>query len=89
MAKKLAPAPRWAVPVRGVSFFALVASGAASPRAAWRLRRGALVSPFVQSCVLCQVRAWRFAWRLRLQACGHVAVVAGQALAALAGLARP
>jgi hypothetical protein len=58
-----------AVPVH-VPFLTLVLSRACSIKTAWLLSRGALTTPFRQSCILCRVREWRmtnaanarFAW---------------------------
>ncbi|MGI9070573.1 MAG: hypothetical protein ACR2JB_04400 [Bryobacteraceae bacterium] len=58
--------PRWAVPVQ-VPFLTLVLSGACTPKQASLLCRGALVSPFRQSVMLNDVRAWRVRQAIRRQ----------------------
>jgi hypothetical protein len=63
---RLGDAPNWAVPVK-LSFATLVLSGACPPIQAWRLSRGALVSPFQQSLILCRVREWRIRQAIRKQ----------------------
>jgi len=52
------PVPTWAVRVN-VSFAVLVFSGACTVKTAWRLSRGARVSPFQENCLLQEVDAWR------------------------------
>ncbi|MGI9072480.1 MAG: hypothetical protein ACR2JB_14460 [Bryobacteraceae bacterium] len=59
-------APHWAVPVK-LPFATLVLSGACPPKKAWRLSRGALVSPFHQSVILNDVREWRIGQAIRKQ----------------------
>lgn len=54
----LPPPPKYAVPVR-VPFLTLVLSRACSIRVAWLLSRGALTTPYRQSCILHKVCDWR------------------------------
>jgi hypothetical protein len=52
------PVPTWAVRVH-VGFAVLVLSQACTVKTAWRLSRGARVSPFHENCLLQEVDAWR------------------------------
>lgn len=54
----------WAVPVRA-GFVPLVLSRACHPTIAWRLRRGARVSPFQQNILLQKVDTWKARWHAR------------------------